>query len=36
VHMTRCISYDAGPMMHTSWCKDDDAHGLCIYEVHKI
>ena len=25
VHMTRCICHDAGPMMHTPWCKNDDA-----------
>ena len=36
VHMNWCISYDAGPMMHTPWCKDDEAQVLCIYEVHKI
>ena len=25
VHMTRCNCHDADPMMHTPWCKDDNA-----------
>ena len=36
VHMTRCICHDAGPMMHTPWCKNDDALDVCMYEMHKI
>jgi len=36
VHMTRCICHDAVPMMHTPWCKNDDALDVCMYEMHKI
>jgi len=36
VCITWCICHDADSMMHTPWCKDDDALVLCMYEVHKI
>ena len=35
VHLTPCDCHDASSMMHTPWCIDDDALGLCVYEMHK-
>ena len=35
VHMTRCNCHNAGSMMHTPCCKDDNALDVCMYEMHK-
>jgi len=35
MHMTHCNCHDAGPMMHTPRCKNDNALDVCMYEMHK-